>query len=297
MTDPRKSAIAKRRRRRPSGEFDNEGKANATPTVDMIRDNTSTVEAAPPVELAASLDPYEARKIEFDRPDGTRVEGYAIDDGRIDGSTLPDGWHKYSMMEDDDTGAVSIVPQDVHVNHRLDFVTDKDLGDGFDATGDDWGFTEGDLIDDMPDGFDCDEWLEDRRHRLLDQAVEDSDGATMTGERSMLLNRAVNDCLDHDPYNTSVGVYRIAKSTNPAGLGLEDMSEERIREAREYGGWDPDKHQYVHFNADGDLEGLSQEQADNLLWTGRRDILTAVRNDDDADPTLVTVLSRGFARG
>lgn len=74
------------------------------------------------------------------------------------------------------------------------------------------------------------------------------------------------------------------------------MSEEQIKEARKYGGWDPDKHKYVHFNLDGDLEGLSEKQADKLIWDNRQRILQAVRDDESANFSTVNLLHNCFNR-
>lgn len=74
------------------------------------------------------------------------------------------------------------------------------------------------------------------------------------------------------------------------------MSEEQIKEARKYGGWDPDKHKYVHFNQDGDLEGLTEKQADKLIWDNRQRILQAVRDDESANFSTVNLLHNCFNR-
>ena len=63
------------------------------------------------------------------------------------------------------------------------------------------------------------------------------------------------------------------------------------REAR-YGGWDPDRDDYMRINRDGDWEGLSQERADNLLWDNRGEIIDTVgRFASRLDPDTINHLT------
>lgn len=64
---------------------------------------------------------------------------------RIQRDTLPEGFHKYSLREGDES-FIGQVAKDVMVNHAGDFITKKPLDLG--STGarqlseDDWGFTD-----------------------------------------------------------------------------------------------------------------------------------------------------------
>lgn len=52
---------------------------------------------------SAFEDPYEARRIEFDLPDGSMIRGYSYPWGntRIARNAVPDGWRAYSVIEND----------------------------------------------------------------------------------------------------------------------------------------------------------------------------------------------------
>ena len=74
-----------------------------------------------------------------------------------------------------------------------------------------------------------------------------------------------------------------------AGHGL---TREDIAEKARYGGWDPDRDDYMRINRDGDWEGLSQERADNLLWDNRGEIIDAVgRFASRLDPDTIKHLT------
>ena len=81
-------------------------------------------------------------------PDGSTLNGYALDDGRIDRNKVPAGWHAYSVMEsdgDEDGETTLSIDHDGYVNHRMDFITTEDLSQRIDSGqlteihGDDWG--------------------------------------------------------------------------------------------------------------------------------------------------------------
>ena len=52
----------------------------------------------------------------------------------------------------------------------------------------------------------------------------------------------------------------------------------------------------MHFNQDGDLEGLTEKQADKLIWDNRQRILQAVRDDESANFSTVSLLHNCFNR-
>lgn len=108
MTNQNKSAQARQRRRSSDGRFADEDKQDSLPSDTKIQQvaNLLTDDTEPDFNqlLAATGafdDPYEARHIEFDMPDGSTLNGYALDDGRIDRNKVPAGWHAYSVMESD----------------------------------------------------------------------------------------------------------------------------------------------------------------------------------------------------
>lgn len=320
MTNQNKSAQARQRRRSSDGRFADEDKQDSLPSDTKIQQAASllTDDTEPDFNqlltaTGAFDDPYEARHIEFDMPDGSTLNGYALDDGRIDRNKVPAGWHAYSVMEsdgDEDGETTLSIDHDGYVNHRMDFITTEDLSQRIDSGqlteihGDDWGFTDNDLVDDLAeksgdDDFDLDTELEEKRHDMMDSAIRDQIFFKPDEENMTALKAAAWQTISHDEQNkgeSTIGDLRIAPSINPHDLHLEDMSEEQIKEARKYGGWDPDKHKYVHFNQDGDLEGLTEKQADKLIWDNRQRILQAVRDDESANFSTVNLLHNCFNR-
>lgn len=104
MTNQNKSAQARQRRRSSDGRFADEDKQDSLPSDTKIQQVASllTDDTEPDFNqlltaTGAFDDPYEARHIEFDMPDGSTLNGYALDDGRIDRNKVPAGWHAYSM--------------------------------------------------------------------------------------------------------------------------------------------------------------------------------------------------------
>ena len=300
MTNQNKSAQARQRRRSSDGRFADEDKQDSLPSDTKIQQAASllTDDTEPDFNQLLTAtdafdDPYEARHIEFDMPDGSTINGYALDEGRIDRNKVPAGWHAYSVMEsdsDEDGETTLSIDRDGYVNHRMDFITTEDLSQCIDSGqlteihGDEWGFTGNDLVDDLAEqsddeDFDLDIELEEKRHAMMKAAAWQT--------------------INHDEQNkgeSAIGYLRIVPSSNPAALHLEDMSEERLEEARLNGGWNPDKDKYVHFTKDGDLEGLSYTEADELIWDNRQRILQAVRDDESANFGTVSLLHNCFNR-
>lgn len=194
MTNQNESAQARQRRRSSDGRFADEDKQDSLPSDTKIQQAASllTDDTEPDFNqlltaTGAFDDPYEARHIEFDMPDGSTINGYALDDGRIDRNKVPSGWHAYSVMEsdgDEDGETTLSIDHDGYVNHRMDFITTEDLSQRIDSGqlteihGDDWGFTDNDLVDDLAeksgdDDFDLDTELEEKRHDMMDSAIRD----------------------------------------------------------------------------------------------------------------------------
>lgn len=320
MTNQNKSAQARQRRRSSDGRFADEDKQDSLPSDTKIQQVASllTDDTEPDFNqlltaTGAFDDPYEARHIEFDMPDGSTLNGYALDEGRIDRNKVPAGWHAYSVMEsdsDEDGETTLSIDHDRYVNHRMDFITTEDLSQRIDSGqlteihGDEWGFTGNDLVDDLAEqsddeDFDLDIELEEKRHAMMDAAIRDLIFFKQDEENMTALKAAAWQTINHDEQNkgeSAIGYLRIVPSSNPAALHLEDMSEERLEEARLNGGWNPDKDKYVHFTKDGDLEGLSYTEADELIWDNRQRILQAVRDDESANFGTVSLLHNCFNR-
>ena len=144
MTNQNKSAQARQRRRSSDGRFADEDKQDSLPSDTKIQQVASllTDDTEPDFNQLLTApgafdDPYEARHIEFDMPDGSTLNGYALDDGRIDRNKVPAGWHAYSVMEsdgDEDGETTLSIDHDGYVNHRMDFITTEDLSQRIDST-------------------------------------------------------------------------------------------------------------------------------------------------------------------
>lgn len=80
-----------------------------------------------------------------------------------------------------------------------------------------------------------------------------------------------------------------------AGDGLTSIE---ILEKREYGGWDSDADPLMRINEQGDWTGISQAQADGLVWTKREEILDHAAYDDSLSPasSIVSMSWRGTGR-
>ena len=63
-----------------------------------------------------------------------------------------------------------------------------------------------------------------------------------------------------------------------AGDGLTSAD---IAEKREMGGWDPRKDPLMRINAQGDWTGITQQQADQIVWDNRDEILTRASYDSE----------------
>lgn len=103
--------------------------------------------------------------------------------------------------------------------------------------------------------------------------------AQPTAETTALLRDLVDKVLDWRP-DDEIGhlkTYPSADAIEQAGQGL---SPEDIKEKQTYGGWDPKRDELMRIDEQGDWQGLSQSEADRLLWDHRSDILDAAGRDD-----------------
>lgn len=103
--------------------------------------------------------------------------------------------------------------------------------------------------------------------------------AQPSAETTALLRDLVDKVLQWRP-DDEIGhlkTYQSADAIEQAGQGL---SPEDIKEKQAYGGWDPKRDELMRIDEQGDWQGLSQSEADRLLWDHRSDILDAASRDD-----------------
>ena len=112
-----------------------------------------------------------------------------------------------------------------------------------------------------------------------------------TRESIDALRGLVDRILGANP-DSDLGQYKAYPSWLAIIQAGDGLTREDIAEKARYGGWDPDRDDYMRINRDGDWEGLSQEQADDLLWDNRREIIDAVgRFASRLDPDTIKHLT------
>ena len=92
-----------------------------------------------------------------------------------------------------------------------------------------------------------------------------------------ILHSIVSEVNAHDPEN-DIAAYPSDKAIQLAGDGLTEAD---IAEKREMGGWDPRKDPLMRINAQGDWTGITQQQADQIVWDNRDEILTRASYDSE----------------
>lgn len=80
---------------------------------------------------------------------------------------------------------------------------------------------------------------------------------------------------DEDP-SDAVMARATAASQIALELDGEHLIDGEIAEKTMYGGWNPDRDPYLRVNKDGDWVGMSQDEADRLVWDNRKTILKSV---------------------
>ena len=95
-----------------------------------------------------------------------------------------------------------------------------------------------------------------------------------------ILHGIVGEVNAHDPENDTATylAYPSDKAVQIAGDGLTSAD---IAEKREMGGWDPRKDPLMRINAQGDWTGITQQQADQIVWDNRDEILTRASYDSE----------------
>ena len=108
-----------------------------------------------------------------------------------------------------------------------------------------------------------------------------------TPENIGLLHDIVDTVHDTDP-ESSLGYYRAWPSMTALETIGEHLTDGEITEKATYGGWNPDRDPYLRVNKDGDWVGMSQDEADRLVWDNRKTILKNVGAYADDMPDDLT---------
>ena len=251
-----------------SGHSGGGGRTDLAPYPDDPGDDPDTLAA-----LADAMDPYEARPIEFTF-NGRTIRGWAVDDGRVDDtSLLPPGWARYGVMEDDDApGYVAVREGRIHVNHRMDAVLPDTTPGDMDLDPDSWGFADDATLAELIGDPESDH--EERVHATAARAAAALDTHEATSTLVLSLRGLADRAADTHPDNPWYGEHRlIPTSRAPAILRDMGMEGDRLSDAMEYGGYDPHRHAYAHFTPDGDLEGFGERDAYEYTWEHRADII------------------------
>lgn len=127
---------------------------------------------------------------------------------------------------------------------------------------------------------------EGRREQAGRMALERFERTGMTKDGTELLRRIVDEAYAHDP-DGRIGEYKVWPSSAADEQAGDGLSENDIAEKRYYGGWNPNRDDYMHINHDGDWTGMSQDEADRMVWDHRDGIIDAAARDIDlSDETI-----------
>lgn len=95
-----------------------------------------------------------------------------------------------------------------------------------------------------------------------------------------ILHSIVSEVNAHDPEN-DIAAYLTYPSDKAVQLAGDGLTEADIAEKREMGGWNPQTDPLMHINAQGDWTGVTQQQADQLVWDNRDEILARASYDGE----------------
>ena len=95
-----------------------------------------------------------------------------------------------------------------------------------------------------------------------------------------ILHGIVSEVNAHDPEN-DIAAYLTYPSDKAVQLAGDGLTEADIAEKREMGGWDPRKDPLMRINEQGDWTGVTQQQADQLVWDNRDEILARASYDSE----------------
>lgn len=95
-----------------------------------------------------------------------------------------------------------------------------------------------------------------------------------------ILHDIVSEVNAHDPEN-DIAAYLTYPSDKAVQLAGDGLTEADIAEKREMGGWDPRTDPLMRINEQGDWTGVTQQQADQLVWDNRDEILARASYDSE----------------
>lgn len=95
-----------------------------------------------------------------------------------------------------------------------------------------------------------------------------------------ILHGIVSEVNAHDPEN-DIAAYLAYPSDKAVQLAGDGLTEADIAEKREMGGWDPRTDPLMRINEQGDWTGVTQQQADQLVWDNRDEILARASYDSE----------------
>lgn len=95
-----------------------------------------------------------------------------------------------------------------------------------------------------------------------------------------ILHGIVGEVNAHDPEN-DIAIYLAYPSDKAVQIAGDGLTSADIAEKREMGGWDPRKDPLMRINAQGDWTGITQQQADQIVWDNRDEILTRASYDSE----------------
>ena len=95
-----------------------------------------------------------------------------------------------------------------------------------------------------------------------------------------ILHGIVSEVNAHDPEN-DIAAYLTYPSDKAVQLAGDGLTEADIAEKREMGGWDPRTDPLMRINEQGDWTGVTQQQADQLVWDNRDEILARASYDSE----------------
>ena len=130
---------------------------------------------------------------------------------------------------------------------------------------------------------------ETRKQQVRDILAHIAGNTTPTREQHDILRELAQHALELDHWdNTDYAPY-VTSTSNDAlhVLDLADWNADSLLEAIRYGGWDYTHDEYAHVTKDGDIEGLTRQQADTLQWEHRLDIIRTFLTKDDTDMRLL----------
>ena len=96
----------------------------------------------------------------------------------------------------------------------------------------------------------------------------------------LILHGIVSEVNAHDPEN-DIAAYLTYPSDKAIQIAGDGLTAADIAEKREMGGWDPRKDPLMRINAQGDWTGVTQQQADQIVWDNRNEILARASYDSE----------------